>query len=77
MRDDDDVLLYWSVKETIYKCVYPSLKRFVGFKEVKVEVDFEGGRWRGEGVGRKVEGVFWRLEWGGERYWVTEGECVE
>lgn len=39
---------YWSVlfsaKEAIYKCLWPSLRRFIGFHEVAIRIDDRQGR---------------------------------
>ena len=37
--------LYFAVKESIYKCVWPFVRRFIDFQEVEVELDLEGGRY--------------------------------
>ncbi len=33
--------LWFSAKESVYKCLFPSVQRFIGFGEVEVVVDFE------------------------------------
>jgi 4'-phosphopantetheinyl transferase EntD len=40
-RDPLQVAALWfSAKESVYKCVFPTVQRFIGFSEVEVSVDF-------------------------------------
>ena len=40
----DHARLYFAIKESIYKCVWPFVRRFIDFQEVEVELDLEAGQ---------------------------------
>lgn len=46
--------LLFSAKESVYKCVYPTLQRFIGFSEVELSVDFAKGEFRVEKLGPEL-----------------------
>jgi 4'-phosphopantetheinyl transferase EntD len=33
--------IIFSAKETVYKCVWPTIRRFVDFQEIEIQIDFE------------------------------------
>ncbi len=43
--------LWFSAKESVYKCLHPTVRRFIGFSEVELVVDFDAGRFRAEAAG--------------------------
>jgi 4'-phosphopantetheinyl transferase EntD len=38
-KDGEHAKLLFSIKEAIYKCIYPTIKTFVDFQEMKVDID--------------------------------------
>ena len=42
LTEDQEILLYFSLKESVYKAIDPFLERYVGFKEVEAEPLLDG-----------------------------------
>jgi 4'-phosphopantetheinyl transferase EntD len=47
--------LWFSAKESVYKCVFPIVRRFIGFTEVEIHVSIADGTFRAEPVGAQLE----------------------
>ena len=47
-KDGKHAKLLFSIKEAIYKCIYPTVRTFVDFQEMKVEVDSGSHRFAAE-----------------------------
>jgi len=44
--DASHARLYFAIKESIYKCLWPFVRRFIDFQEVEVELDLAEGSYR-------------------------------
>lgn len=47
--------LWFSAKESVYKCVFPRVRRYIGFGEVALEVDFETKTFTARPVSTELE----------------------
>lgn len=44
MNENDFALLCFSIKESVYKCLFPIYKKYLGFHDVQIsEIDFQSG----------------------------------
>ncbi len=43
--------LSFSAKEAVYKCIFPSIQRYVGFNEVEIDIDIDQTRFRVTPIG--------------------------
>lgn len=75
MSLNEDTLLRFSLKESIYKSIHPYLNRHVPFKEVEVYPNPDGTCKIVVGEGLKVNGEWMRWDDGGRSYWVTRCFC--
>jgi 4'-phosphopantetheinyl transferase EntD len=49
--------LVFSAKESVYKCVYPTVQRFIGFSEVELGLDFAKGEFWVENLAPELGSV--------------------
>lgn len=47
--------LWFSAKESVYKCAFPQVRRYVGFAEVALDVDFEAKTFAARPVSTELE----------------------
>lgn len=47
--------LYFAVKESIYKCLWPFVRRFIDFQEVEVDIDVKAGRYHAKACSQDLD----------------------
>ena len=73
-HDLDWATLLFSAKEAVYKCIYPSVRRFVGFLEVELELDVPQRTFRAVAVAHELAAcAFWK-EHRVEGCWMRNGD---
>ncbi len=45
----------FAIKESVYKCLWPQVRRFIDFQEVEIELDPASGRYRARAMNRDLD----------------------
>jgi len=48
VRVERDAVVYFSIKEALYKCLYPLTQTYMDFMDAELEVDFDAGLYRAQ-----------------------------